>query len=381
MHKNDPTQHSLLLVDDEEDIRDVLQLPIEDLGYNVLTAENAETALTLFRKEKPALVLTDIKMPGMDGIELLQEIKKDSPETEVIMITGHGDMSLAIKSLKYEATDFIIKPINVNSLEIALGRAEERIQTRLKLLEYTRNLEKLIQEKTELQDHLSSLGLLISSVSHGIKGLVTRLDGGIYLLDSGIRKSNPEQITAGRDALQQTAAHIKKLVQDILYYAKERPLNLETVYTEAFLKEIIATIQPRIEGKAVTLSSDITQAPDRIVIDPVSMQSALISILENAVDACEKDASKDIHRVDFIIEKSAGHLILTIRDNGIGMDRETREKIFTLFFSSKDRRGTGLGLYIANKIITQHQGTIEVESQPGKGSLFRLKIPLDSLPA
>lgn len=381
MNKNDATQHSLLLVDDEEDIRDVLQLPLEDLGYNVLTAENAETALTIFRKEKPAMVLTDIKMPGMDGIELLKEIKKDSPETEVIMITGHGDMSLAIKSLKYEATDFIIKPINVNSLEIALGRAEERIQTRLKLLEYTRNLEKLIQEKTELQGHLSSLGLLISSVSHGIKGLVTRLDGGIYLLDSGIRKSDPGQITAGRDALQQTAAHIKKLVQDILYYAKERPLHLEPVSTENFAEEVIATIQPRVDGKAVTLTSDRTRAPDQIVIDPESMQSALISILENAVDACEKDASKDKHQVDFIIEESAGHLIFTIQDNGIGMDRETREKIFTLFFSSKDRQGTGLGLYIANKIITQHQGTIKVESQPGRGSLFRLKIPLGSLPA
>ena len=381
MNMNDAAKHSLLLVDDEEDIRDVLQLPLEDLGYKVLTAENAETALAIFRKEKPAMVLTDIKMPGMDGIELLQEIKKDSPETEVIMITGHGDMSLAIKSLKYEATDFIIKPINVNSLEIALGRAEERIHTRLKLLEYTQNLEKLIQEKAELQDHLSSLGLLISSVSHGIKGLVTRLDGGIYLLDSGISKSDPGQIAAGRDALQQTAAHIKKLVQDILYYAKERPLNLETVNTVDFTKEVMAAIQPRIDGKAVALAPDSTRAPDQIVIDPESMQSALISILENAVDACEKDASQDNHQVDFIIEKSAAHLIFTIRDDGIGMDRETREKIFTLFFSSKDRQGTGLGLYIANKVINQHQGTIEVESEPGRGSLFRVKIPLDSLPA
>ncbi|MCP3954819.1 MAG: response regulator [Desulfobacterales bacterium] len=374
-------ENSLLLVDDEEDIREVLQLPLEDLGYRVLTAENAETALDIFRQEKPAMVLTDIKMPGMDGIELLQEIKKDSPDTEVIMITGHGDMNLAIKSLKYEATDFIIKPINVNSLEIALGRAEERIRTRLKLLEYTRNLEQLIREKTELQDHLSSLGLLISSVSHGIKGLVTRLDGGIYLLDSGISKNDSGQIAAGRDALQQTAVHIKKLVQDILYYAKERPLSLETVNTAAFAKEVIATIQPRIDDNAIALAPDFSRAPDQIVIDPESMQSALISILENAVDACEKDASNNTHRVDFIIEKSENDLIFTIRDNGTGMDRETREKIFTLFFSSKDRRGTGLGLYIANKIITQHKGTITVESQPGRGSLFRVKMPLDCLPA
>jgi len=214
------SQHSLLLVDDEEDIRDVLQLPLEDLGYRVLTADNAGTALSVFNREKPAVVLTDIKMPGMDGIELLQKIKLECPETEVIMITGHGDMNLAIKSLKYEATDFIIKPINVDGLAIALGRAEERIHTRRQLREHTRNLEKLLQEKTELQDHLSSLGLLIGSVSHGIKGLVTRLDGGLYLLDSGIQKEDATQIVAGRDALRQTAARIKKMVQDMRFTPK-----------------------------------------------------------------------------------------------------------------------------------------------------------------
>ena len=87
-------------------------------------------------------MVTDIKMPGGDGIELLRKIKHENPETEVIMITGHGDMALAIESLKHEATDFIIKPINVNSLEIALKRACDRIITRQKLKEYTENLER-----------------------------------------------------------------------------------------------------------------------------------------------------------------------------------------------------------------------------------------------
>ncbi len=377
MDKNSKSKRWLLLVDDEEDIRDVLRLPLEDLGYDVLTAENAETALTLFRDEKPAIVLTDIKMPGMNGIELLQEIKKDSSDTEVIMITGHGDMNLAIKSLKYEATDFIIKPINVDALEIALGRAEERIATRLKLLEYTRSLEKLIREKTELQDHLSSLGLLISSVSHGIKGLVTRLDGGIYLLDSGISKGDSAQITEGRNTLQQAAVRIKKMVRDILYYAKERPLKLEAVNAAAFAKEIIATVLPRIKESCITLAPDMEKASEKIVIDQESIHSALISILENAIDACEKDGSKDDHQIDFIIERSKKDAVFIIRDNGVGMNRETREKIFSLFFSSKGRRGTGLGLFIANKIITQHKGSIEVDSKPGRGSMFRIRIPQD----
>ena len=381
MDENNKLNHWLLLVDDEDDIRDVLKLPLEDLGYDVLMAENAETALAIFRKEKPAIVLTDIKMPGMDGIELLREIKKDSPDTEVIMITGHGDMNLAIKSLKYEATDFIIKPINVDALEIALGRVEEKISTRQKLLEYTRNLETLIQEKTELQDHLSSLGLMISSVSHGIKGLVTRLDGGIYLLDSGVKKGDLGQIEEGRNTLHQTAARIKKMVHDILYYAKERPLNLEPVNTDAFVREIIATAEPRLTNSAISLASDTASAPETLVIDQESMHSALISLLENAIDACEKDARKDQHQVDFIIEKSGKDVLFTIRDNGVGMNRETREKIFTLFFSSKGRRGTGLGLFIAHKIIAQHKGTIEADSEPGRGSTFCITLPQADIPA
>ncbi|MBW1766024.1 MAG: response regulator, partial [Deltaproteobacteria bacterium] len=102
----------ILLVDDEEGIRKVLGISLEDIGYQVLTAENSEEALRIFRKDKPSIVLTDIKMPGMDGIELLVAIKEESPDTEVIMITGHGEMELAIRSLKFDAADFITKPIN-----------------------------------------------------------------------------------------------------------------------------------------------------------------------------------------------------------------------------------------------------------------------------
>ena len=187
-----PSDHNslILLVDDEADIRDVLEIALSDSGYNVRTAENGNEALRLFRELNPPVVLTDIKMPGMDGIELLRKIKFENPETEVIMITGHGDMDLAIESLKNEATDFITKPINVDALEISLKRAHDKILMRQQLRDYTENLEQLIREKTELQDHLSSLGLMISSISHSIKGLLTGLDGGLYLLESGFTKKN-----------------------------------------------------------------------------------------------------------------------------------------------------------------------------------------------
>ena len=103
------SDNTILLVDDEPGIRKVLAISLQDSGYEVHTAANGNDALQLFKNINPPIVLTDIKMPDTDGIELLRKIKEVSPDTEVIMFTGHGDMDLAIKSLKYEATDFVTK--------------------------------------------------------------------------------------------------------------------------------------------------------------------------------------------------------------------------------------------------------------------------------
>jgi DNA-binding NtrC family response regulator len=144
---------TILLVDDEADIREVLNISLSDIGYEVLTAENGANALNIFKNTDIPVVITDIKMPGIDGIELLRKIKREKPDTEVIMLTGHGDLDLAIKSLKYEATDFITKPIDDEALEIALKRAFERIVMRRKIRECDRNrtmydvlINELIQE-------------------------------------------------------------------------------------------------------------------------------------------------------------------------------------------------------------------------------------------
>ena len=365
----------ILLVDDEADIRDVLEIALSDSGYNVRTAENGNEALRLFRELNPPVVLTDIKMPGMDGIELLRKIKFENPETEVIMITGHGDMALAIESLKNEATDFITKPINVDALEISLKRAHDKILMRQQLRDYTESLERLIREKTELQDHLSSLGLMISSISHGIKGLLTGLDGGMYLLDSGFAKQKQEQVQEGLEVVKIMAERIKKMVMDILYYAKERNLSWERVNVLSFAKEVTLTVEPKIKKQGVELVCEFDPALDEFEIDPGSVHAALINILDNAVDACINDKSKQAHQVIFSVKEDKDHIVFVISDNGIGMDADTREKIFSLFFSSKGKKGTGLGLFISDRIIKQHGGTIEVGSTPGKGSKFSIKIP------
>ncbi len=365
----------LLLVDDEEDIRDVLTIALTDLGYTVHCAENGRKALSFYKEHHPPIVLTDIKMPGMDGIELLKAIKHENPDVEVVMITGHGDMDLAIESLKHEAADFITKPINVDVLKIALRRVREKILTKRKLVQYTENLESLIQEKIELQDHLSSLGLMIGSISHGVKGLLTNLDAGVFMLESGVSKSTPERSRDGLDIVKSTTARIKKLMMDILFYVKERELQMTTVDIPLFAEDVAEGVETKIRDHRIQLVRDFKGAPAMWTLDPDYFRTALINILDNAVDACVADSSKASHRILFRVRREGEYLVAEIEDDGIGMDCETKEKIFDLFFSSKGSRGTGFGLFITRSIILQHNGDITINSSKGRGSTFVVRIP------
>ncbi|MDX9785788.1 MAG: hybrid sensor histidine kinase/response regulator [Desulfobacterales bacterium] len=365
----------LLLVDDEEDIRDVLTIVLSDCGYTVLSAKNGREALALYKKKMPPMVLTDIKMPGMDGIELLKSVKHENPDAEVIMITGHGDMDLAIESLKHEAADFVTKPVNTEALKIALKRVQDKILIKRTLTQYTESLEALVREKIELQDRLSSLGLMIGSISHGVKGLLTNMDAGLYMLDSGLTKARPEQSKEGLNIVKSTAAHIKKLMLDILFYVKDRELKSTIVDIPLFIEDVADGIVPKIKGKNISLIREFEGAPDTFPLDPDFLRTALINIFDNAVDACVSDTSKPFHQIIFRVKEQHATLIMEIQDTGIGMTSETREKIFDLFFSSKGSKGTGFGLFITSNIITQHGGTITVISSKGRGATFRIRIP------
>ncbi len=370
----------ILLVDDEADIRDVLEISLSDSGYEVLTAENGDEALSLFRKTHPSIVFTDIKMPGMDGIEVLKKIKEESPDTEVIMITGHGDMELAIQSLKYEATDFITKPINIDALEIALKRANEKIYFKAKLKEYTENLEELVDEKTKKlveAERLAAVGQTVAGLAHAIKNITGGLTGGAFTLEKGIELENKKYLSQGWGMIKGNLGRIKSMTLDLLNYAKEREPDYRLYDPNVIIQEIYELMLPRAQDYGVTLELVTDKSLQEAWFDPEEIHSCLLNLVTNAIDACAdvespRNETKVILRS---ISKKDCAVEYQVIDNGSGMDEETKKKIFQMFFSTKGSRGTGLGLMITKKIIDGHGGVIEFLSEEKKGAKFIIRLP------
>lgn len=370
----------ILLVDDEEGIRKVLGISLTDSGYEVLLAANGEEALRAFRENRPPVVLTDIKMPGMDGIELLKEIKAENPDTEIIMITGHGDMELAIQSLKFDATDFITKPINDEALEIALKRAHERISLKAKLKEYTENLEHLVEEKTrELMEaeRLAAVGQTVAGLAHAIKNMTGGLTGGIFVLEKGIELDNEKYLRQGWDMVRGNVDRIKRVALDLLNYSKERDVDYQLCDPNKPVEEVYDLMLPRARECGVVLEMELDESLPDAWFDPEEIHRCLLNLVTNALDACT-DISCTSKSGKVVIQSSRkeGQAVqYQVEDNGCGMNEETRNKIFQRFFSTKGTRGTGLGLMITKKIIDEHGGTISLNSEHGKGSKFVIVLP------
>jgi PAS domain S-box-containing protein len=238
-----------------------------------------------------------------------------------------------------------------------------------------------ITELRRLQPQLASIGLLVGSISHGIKGLLSGLDGGIYLVNTGLEKERPERVKKGWEMVQRNVAAVRSMVLDILYYAKDRELVLSEVSVEELVAEIREVMGKKASDQDIELTIDVRPGAGALQGDYAAVRSTLVNILENSLEACRSDREKQNHWVRLGVWRTPPWMVFEIEDNGIGMDRETLDKIFSLFFSSKGIRGTGLGLFIANKIVDRHGGTIEVQSEPGRGARFLIRLPLLARPS
>ncbi len=237
-----------------------------------------------------------------------------------------------------------------------------------------------ITQVRELESRLTSLGLLIGSVSHGLKGMLNGLAGGMYLVDTGFKKSDQQRIHKGWDTVQRNVGRIRSMVSDILYYAKDRVPNWEPLSAAEVAEDVLSLMDSRARDQDVQLSKSIACDAGEFEADAQAIRSMLVNLIENSLDACRLDGKDSGRRVALRLQGLPDHVCFEIEDNGIGMDRETREKAFSLFFSSKGTEGTGLGLFISDRIARSHGGSIELESQSGVGTRFVVKLPRERPP-
>jgi two-component system NtrC family sensor kinase len=496
----------LLVIDDEEGIRRMLNLSLSADGHEVLTASGGDEGIERFKGESPPIVLTDIKMPGIDGIEVLKRVKELDPDAEVIMITGHGDMDLAIEALKLDASDFLNKPIKDDALSVALKRAEQRIAIKNKLKSYTDDLENMVQIATEevkrrsefqnklittsndaiiatdekgtvviynqgaenifgyarseiirkvtieylyppelvsqfatglekggqvdlskwrevsilardgktvptrfsgtilygadevvgsvgffqdlreikrLQEELirserlAATGQTVASLAHYIKNILNGLKGGTYVLNVALDRNNTDKIKDGWAMIERNVERISELVLDLLAYSKERKPEPENCFPNEIVEEVCALM----DGQAREHDIEIVRKPDPRIgeafMDPRAIHRSLLNLVSNAIDACIFDSTtKKRWRVTVKTAMEKDDMIsFEVADNGIGMDNNTKENLFSSPFSTKGERGTGLGLLVTEKIAKENGGVITVESKLGKGTSFTILLP------
>ena len=342
------------------------------------TAGNGQEALRLFKEIDPPIVLTDIKMPDIDGIELLRRIKKEDPDTEVIMFTGHGDMELAIESLKHDATDFVTKPINDEVLDIALKKALERIALRRQLREYTENLERLVAEKAQKlieAERLAAVGQTVSELSHAIKSIANGLKGGIFVLGKGIELDNKQYLHEGWKMVEGNVDRIKNLSLDLLNYGRYSDVALVLADANAPVLEVGQLLEARAKAEGITLKLELSDQLSPLRFDPNGIHRCLLNIVANAMDACEGDDITNKTVTIRTIKPGGWAVEYQITDTGAGMTAEVRDRIFQSFFSTKGSRGTGIGLMMSKKIVDQHQGVIEVTTEKAAGTTVIIKLP------
>lgn len=232
-----------------------------------------------------------------------------------------------------------------------------------------------ITEKRRLEDHLSTLGLMFTVVSHNIKNILTGLDAGLYHIDRGFYKDIPGEIEEGMEVATLMKERIRKLILDVLYYAKPRELQVERVEIRELVTDVARQIQPKMGARDIAFDYRIDGPAGEFEADREIFRSILLNLLENAMEACMDPHSDRAYAVRLSVSVGEDQVRFDVIDNGAGMEDTQKQQIFSKFYSTKGNKGTGLGLFIAHQVVTQHGGEIRVSSTPGQGSRFTVIMP------
>jgi len=242
--------------------------------------------------------------------------------------------------------------------------------TRIKLLE-TANLE---------AERLAAVGQTVAGLAHGIKNLIAGLEGGMYLLNTGINLSKSDRIVQGWDILDRNIGRVSSFVKAFLAFSRGSIISAEEVNPYSIAKEVVDLYKIKAEQSGIDLCCVIVGKVKKAYLDKEGIHESLTNLVGNAIDACLMSEKQKKYSVKLRVKDMDESIIFEVTDDGCGMDYEVKKKIFTNFFTSKGLGGTGIGLLQTRKIIQEHGGVIDVESELGKGSTFRITLPRNKLP-
>ncbi len=232
----------------------------------------------------------------------------------------------------------------------------------------------MLHEQVVNAERLAAIGQTMAGMAHCIKNVLSGLHGGSYMVDLGLRKDDNTMMSKGWGIVKKSSSFIEDLVLDMLTYTKER----EPEYEPTDLNEITEAACELMNEKASAQGTSIARSQgaglEKVLIDPKGIQRCLLNLVSNAVDAC---SCKENGRVDVCTENIEDEVCrIKVSDNGVGISDEDKAKLFQVFFSTKGTKGTGLGLAVTHKIISEHKGNITVESEFGKGTTFTVTLPM-----
>jgi signal transduction histidine kinase len=228
-------------------------------------------------------------------------------------------------------------------------------------------------------ERLAAIGQTIATLSHHIKNILQGIRGGSYLIEMGLKEHDEEIVGKGWRIVEKNQNKISQLVMDMLTFSKEREPDLISANYNTVVSDVVELMQARAVENEVELRWQPADGMPDLIFDPEGIHRAVLNIVTNAIDAVAETEKPGI--VDIRVQHLPGENLvrISIRDTGPGIDPDQLDKLFSPFISTKKSRGTGLGLPVSKKIVSEHGGAIHIESSPGKGACFVLELPATAL--
>jgi len=359
-------QATIIVIDDEKAIRDSCCQVLTKDGYRVETAINGIVGLQKIRDIKPDLVLIDLKMPGIGGMELLEKIEDVDPNIISIVITGYATIESAVEAIKRNAYDFVPKPFTPDQLRIVIERGLER---RRLAIESAR----LQQEKEMMKKNFVTL------VSHQLRSPLASIKQSFVVILEGFAG---EVASKQKEMIEKAGEHIDCLLQLINDWlnmsrieADDLTKKFEPVDLIIVLSETLKLLKPLADAGKVTLEFNLNDNLPMVQGDRESLKHVFMNLIGNGINYNREGGTVTVNEGE-----QGDDLVIDICDTGIGISEDDLHFIFEDFFrvKSKETRGingSGLGLPIVKRIIEAHNGSIRVASKVGQGTAFCVILP------